>query len=73
MPDRALRPSTRRLVEALRALRPPREPRPPASDVEARLDYLERDVAEVRSRVATLFFAALGAAILELVARLVTQ
>ena len=71
MPDPRLRPSTQRLVEAVRALRTSREPRPPASDVEARLDYLERDLAEVRSRVAALFFAVLGAGLLQLVGRLV--
>jgi len=71
MPEPVLRPSTRRLIEAVRALRQPREPRPPAGDLEARLDYLERDLAEVRSRVAALFFAVLGAGMLQLVGRLV--
>jgi hypothetical protein len=67
------RPSTRRLVAAVRALRPTREPHPPAGDHEARLDSLERDVAEVRTRVAALFFAVLGAGVLELVGRLVAR
>jgi len=72
MPER-LRPSTLRLAAAVRSLRTAREPQPPASDLEARLDYLERDVAEVRSRVAALFFAVLGAGALELVGRWVAR
>jgi len=72
MPEPTLRPPAQRLVTAVRALRRER-PAPPAGDVEARLDYLERDVAEVRNRVAALFFAVLGAGLLELVGRLVSR
>jgi hypothetical protein len=56
---------------ALRALLSRARGRPPAGDDEARLDYLERDIREVRTRVNTLFFAVLAVALGELIMKLV--
>ena len=65
----------RRLATAIRALirdaLPRRRERPPASDTATRLDYLERDVSGVRTRVNALFFAVLSVALGDLVGRLV--
>ena len=73
-PD-AGRQSARRLARAVRetarALLPRRRAAPPSGDREARLDYLERELAEVRTRVNALFFAVLGVALGELVGRVV--
>ena len=65
----------RRLARAIRGLirdvLPRRRERPPASDSATRLDYLERDVSGVRTRVNALFFAVLSVALADLVGRLV--
>lgn len=58
-----------RLADAVRALRGG-PARPPARDVRQQLDYLERDLQEVRTRVNALFFAVIAAALGDLVARL---
>lgn len=60
-----------RLGEALRRLagRPPARERPPAHDLAARLDYLERDLAEVRTRINGLFFGLIAVALAEIVTR----
>ena len=44
-------------------------PRPPAHDLAARLDYLERDASEVRTRINALFFSVIAVALGELVSR----
>lgn len=64
----------RRLATAIRALIRdvlPRRERPPTSDTATRLDYLERDVSGVRTRVNALFFTVLSVALADLVGRLV--
>jgi hypothetical protein len=58
-----------RLADAVRALRGTRQ-RPPPRDVTQQLQYLERDVQEVRTRVNALFFAVLAAALGDLIGRL---
>lgn len=58
-----------RLGEAIRAWRQARS-RPPAADVHEQLQYLERDVQEVRTRVNALFFTVLAAALGDLAGRL---
>lgn len=59
-----------RLGETLRRLagRAPARERPPADDLAARLDYLERDLAEVRTRINGLFFGLIAVALGEIVA-----
>lgn len=63
--------SDARIRAALRALLPRSRPRPSEGDDQTRLDYLERDVREVRTRVNTLFFAVLAVALGELITKLV--
>ena len=65
-----------RLTEALRALllRPGDargRPRPPADDHAARLEHLEGDLREVRTRINALFFTVIAVALGDLVSRLV--
>ena len=63
-----------RLAESLRALLPllrTGRPRPPAPDDATRLDYLEQELREVRTRVNALFFSVLAVALGELAGRLV--
>lgn len=64
----------RRFVRALDALRRTvaAEPRPEPRDFRERLAYIERDLAEMRTRVNALFFAVLAAAIGQLISRLFT-
>lgn len=61
--------SADRLGDAIRTWRRARM-RPPASDVREQLQYLERDVQEVRTRVNALFFTVLAAALGDLAGRL---
>jgi hypothetical protein len=76
-PSQSERPSPSerdaRFIRAVRALGAParsaRGERPQPGDFAARLDYLERDLAEVRTRVNALFFTVLGAAALGLLGR----
>ncbi len=58
-----------RLGMAIRAWREANA-RPPASDMREQLQYLERDVQEVRTRVNALFFTVLAAALGDLAGRL---
>ncbi len=60
-----------RLADALRSLRGTSQ-RPPATDLREQLQYLERDVQEVRTRINALFFTVLTVALSDLVGRLVT-
>ncbi len=74
MPDRHTtdaRITDARLTAAIRALLPRRHTPPPAGDTATRLDHLERDVQEVRTRVNALFFSVIGIAIAELASRVV--
>lgn len=59
-----------RLAEAIRALKPKSRPQPPATDHAARLDHLEENVREVRTRVNALFFTVIAVALGDLVGRL---
>ena len=59
-----------RLVGAIRALKPKSRPEPPATDHDARLEHLEEDVREVRTRVNALFFTVISVALGDLVSRL---
>lgn len=61
--------SADRLGDAVRAWRRSRT-RPPASGMHEQLQYLERDVQEVRTRVNALFFTVLAAALGDLAGRL---
>ena len=67
------RPPPDRLAEALRHILERRAAtQPPArSDLPARLDALERDVQETRTRVNALFFAVIAVAIADLIGRVV--
>ncbi|MGE0227958.1 MAG: hypothetical protein AB7I38_05245 [Dehalococcoidia bacterium] len=58
-----------RLGEVIRTWRRARS-RPPAGDVHEQLQYLERDVQEVRTRVNALFFTVLAAALGDVAGRL---
>ncbi|MEZ4553749.1 MAG: hypothetical protein AB7L91_03160 [Dehalococcoidia bacterium] len=58
-----------RLGEVIRTWRRTRS-RPPAGDVHEQLQYLERDVQEVRTRVNALFFTVLAAALGDVAGRL---
>ena len=58
-----------RLGDAIRAWRQARSRRP-AADLGEQLQYLERDVQEVRTRVNALFFTVLAAALGDLAGRL---
>lgn len=58
-----------RLGEAIRTWRQARS-RPPAADLGEQLQYLERDLQEVRTRVNALFFTVLAAALGDLAGRL---
>jgi hypothetical protein len=58
-----------RLADAIRAVRGAPQRRPPR-DMREQLQYLERDVQEVRTRVNALFFAVLAAALGDLIGRL---
>ncbi len=60
-----------RLSAAIRALLPRRHAPPPGADTATRLDHLERDVGEVRTRVNALFFSVIGIAVAELATRVV--
>lgn len=72
MTDRA-RPD--RLAAAVRALVARNGPSTPAqhNDDASRLDALERDLQEVRTRVNGLFFAVITASVMELVTRTVLR
>ena len=61
-PNRRLAATIRRLVRRERE-------RPPAHDLAARLDYLERDASEVRTRINGLFFALIAVVLGEVVTR----
>lgn len=67
-------PATHRFMRALDALRRAvaTDPRPAPRDFRERLAYIERDLAEMRTRVNALFFAVLAAAIGQLISRLFT-
>ena len=58
-----------RLAEALRRLAGRERARPPAHDLAARLDYLERDASEVRTRINALFFAVIAVVLGEILSR----
>ena len=58
-----------RLAHALRTTFGRREPLPPQAGIEVRLQHLESEVGEVRSRVNGLFFAVLGSLALEVVGK----
>ncbi len=58
-----------RLADAIHSLRGTAA-RPPATDLREQLQYLERDVREVRTRVNALFFTVLAAALGDLAGRL---
>ena len=60
-----------RLAETLRALLPRARQRPSARTQQIRLDHLEEDVREVRTRVNALFFTVIAVALGDLVGRLV--
>jgi hypothetical protein len=60
-----------RLAETLRALLPRARQRPSARTQRIRLDHLEEDVREVRTRVNALFFTVIAVALGDLVGRLV--
>lgn len=65
---------TDRLSRVIRALllgERVRHPLPPSADATARLDAVERELGEVRTRVNALFFAVITASVAELVARTV--
>jgi hypothetical protein len=57
------------LARALCATFGRRDPLPPEATIELRLQHLESEAGEVRSRVNGLFFAVLGALALEVVGR----
>lgn len=59
-----------RLAAAIRLLRGS-STRPPATDMRQQLEYLERDLQEMRTRVNALFFAVIAAALGDLVGRLI--
>lgn len=66
-----------RLAQAIRSLLPrlaggERRARPDEADIPARLDYLEQEIHETRSRVNTLFFAVIAVGLGNLVGRVVT-
>lgn len=74
MPERPERAGTRapsrRLERALRAVWLSRRATPgPQADIELRLEHLAEGLEETRGRVNTLFFAVLGALVLDLVGR----
>jgi hypothetical protein len=58
-----------RLADAVRTLWGA-PPRPPARDIRQQLQYLERDVQEMRTRINALFFTVLAAVLGDLVGRL---
>ena len=60
-----------RLTETLRALLPRPRQRPGDRTQRIRLDHLEEDVREVRTRVNALFFTVIAVALGDLVGRLV--
>ncbi len=68
-PTTEARQTDARLTAAIRALLPRRHAQPPAADTATRLDHLERDVQEVRTRVNALYFSVIGLAIDELASR----
>lgn len=59
----------RRLVEAVRRVVGRHEQLPPDATLGMRLQHLEQELSEVRSRVNGLFFTVLGALAIELVGR----
>jgi hypothetical protein len=59
-----------RLATAIRLLRGS-SARPPATNMRQQLEYLERDLQEMRTRVNALFFAVIAAALGDLVGRLI--
>ncbi len=61
-------PVSARIARALRALHP--TPRRAPTSLAQHVEYLERDVQEVRTRVNALFFAVLTAAVAPLIVRL---
>jgi hypothetical protein len=68
-PD-ALRTGLRALIARLLGIA---TPRPPARTQRLRIDHLEGDLREVRTRVNALFFTVIAVALGDLVARLVTS
>lgn len=67
---------TDHLARAVRALfigERTRPTRPSPADAAARLDAIEREVQEVRTRVNALFFAVLTAGVADVVARMVLR
>lgn len=69
------RPSPDRLSRAVRALFLGERTRAstPHTDAGARLDAVERELGEVRTRVNALFFAVITASVADLVARMVLR
>ena len=57
-----------RIARAVRALQPQSRRMPP-KDLTEQVAYLERDLAEVRTRVNALFFAVLTAALGQVIAK----
>lgn len=70
---RALRQITIATAGGVRApgTSPSPEARPPASELERRIEYLEHEVTEVRGRVNALFFAVIAAALIDALTRVV--
>jgi hypothetical protein len=68
--DRGRRAPRYRFERALRALLLAGRPAPgPHADIQLRLEHLAEGLEETRGRVNTLFFAVLGALVLDLVGR----
>ena len=67
--ESAARPD--RLAAVLRTLLPRWRARPPARTQRARLDHLEADLREVRTRINALFFSVIAVVLGELVGRIV--
>lgn len=71
-PDRLAR-AMRALLLGDRTVDAPREADAPHLDHAARLDAIEREVQEMRTRVNALFFAVITAGVADLVARTVLR
>ena len=69
------RPPRDRLARAVRRLARPGsvpardKPAPPAHDLAARLDRVERELSELRGRITALFLTVVGVGITELLSR----